>query len=95
MHFLAIAQHDDHGCLALHLFLIIEIFGVGLLAGRGFLGRRTRGTISIPVSVPNSIPDLDGRVVMTVINVSVIGAVEGRADELAVREAILIGGWFS
>jgi hypothetical protein len=32
---------------------------------------------------------------MTVINVSVIGAVEGRADELAVREAILIGGWFS
>src|ERR1019366_8150509 len=32
--FLAVAQHDDHGSLGLHLLLIIIIFGVGLLAGR-------------------------------------------------------------
>src|ERR1700730_16858233 len=34
---LAVAEHDDQWCLRLHLFLIIEILGVGLLRGREFL----------------------------------------------------------
>ena len=38
--FLAVAQHDDHGSLGLHLLLVIIIFGVALLSSG--LGRVTR-----------------------------------------------------
>jgi len=54
--FLAIAQHDDHRRLGLHLLLIIEIFGVGLLAGRGPLGRGSAGTVSISVAISVPVP---------------------------------------
>src|ERR1039458_1459276 len=92
--FFAVAQHDDHGSLALHLLLIIKILGVGLFGGRGLLGRHASGTISASIPIPVSIPVFGGRVVVAVIIVRVIGAVEGRTDQLAIREAFLIRGWF-
>jgi len=89
--FLAVAQHDDHGSLGLHLLLIIKIFGVGLLGGHGLL-RRGGGTVSVSVAIPVSA--FGGRVVRAVVVVRVIGAIERRADQLAIREAFLIGGLF-
>src|ERR1700674_5300993 len=92
--FLAVAQHDDHGRLRLHLLLIIKIFGVSLFGGRGLLGR-SGGTVSVFVPIPISVSAFGGRVVVAVAVVIVLGAIEGRTDQLAVREAVLIGGLFS
>src|SRR6267378_4256277 len=89
--FLAVAQHDDHGSLRLHLLLIVKILGVGLLGGRGLLGR-SGGTVAI--SVPISVPALGGRVVVAVAIVIVVGTIQDRTDQLAIREAVLIGGLF-
>src|SRR5208282_2790509 len=89
--FLSVAQHDDHGSLGLHLFLIIKILGVGLLGRRDFLGR-SGGTV--PVFIPVPISAFDGHVVGAVVIVRVIGTIEGRPDQLAIGEAFLIGGWF-
>jgi hypothetical protein len=85
--FLAVAQYDDHGGLRLHLLLIIEIFGVGLLAGRDLLGGSGR-TVSIPVSLSA----FDGSVVMVIVRV--IGTRESGTNQLAIRKAFLIDGWF-
>ena len=89
--FLAVAQHDDHGSLGLHLLLIVKILGVGLLGRRGLFGR-CGGTVAI--SVPISVSAFGGRVVVAVAIVVVVGAIEGRTDQLAIREAVLIGGLF-
>jgi len=87
VNFLAVAQHDDHGSLGLHLLLIIIIFGVGLLGGRGLLGRSS-GTVTVSISA------FGGWVVMAVVILRVVGAIEGRADQLAIGEAFLVRGWF-
>src|SRR4030088_2785995 len=89
--FLAVAQNDDHGSLRLHLLLIIKIFGVGLLGGRGLLGR-TGGTGAIPIFVSVPVSTFSGRVVVGVAIVVVVGAIQDRTDQLAIREAVLIGG---
>jgi len=93
--FLAVAQHDDHGSLRLHLLLIVEVFGVGLFARRDLLSR-SRGTITI--SVPISFSALGGCVTVAVVIVRVIvsragaRAVEGGSDQLAIRKAFLVIG---
>src|ERR1700704_3027408 len=71
--FLAVAQHDDHGSLRLHLLLIVKIFGVSLFGGRGLFGRRG-GTIAIPISI--SVPAFSGRVVVGVAIVVMVGAIQ-------------------
>src|ERR1700687_3968688 len=85
--FLAVAQHDDHGSLRLHLLLIIKILGVSLLGGRGLFGR-SGGTIAISVSVP--VPAFSRRVVVGVAIVVMVSAIQDRTDQLAIREAVLI-----
>src|SRR5713226_5181888 len=92
--FLAVTQHDNHGGLRLHLLLIVKIFGVGLFGGRGLLGW-SGGTVAIPISISVPVAAFSGRVVMGVAIVVVVGAIEDRTDQLAIREAVLIGGLFS
>ena len=46
VNFFAVLQHQDHGRLGLHLLLIIEILGVGLLRRRSLLAVRAVATIS-------------------------------------------------
>src|SRR3981081_1496720 len=90
--FLTVAQHDDHGSLRLHLLLIIKVLGVSLLCRRGLLGRNG-GTVAIPLSVP--VPAFSRRVVVGVAIVIVVGAIQDGTDQLAIRRAGLIGGFFS
>ncbi len=87
-----IAQHDDHGSLRLHLLLVVEIFGVGLLAGCDLLGR-SGGAVSVSISIST----LGGHMIVSVVVIieRVLGTVEGRTDQLAIREAFLIRGRFS
>src|SRR6267143_6842397 len=89
--FLAVTQHDDHRSLRLHLLLIIKVLGVGLFGGRALLSWNG-GTVAIPISV--SVPAFSGRVVMRVAIVVVVGAIQGWTDQLAIREAFLVGGLF-
>jgi hypothetical protein len=93
--FLAVAQHDDHRRLGLHLLLIVEILGVGLLGGRGLLGRGG-GTVSISISLATAVPvsavggGVVGALVMTAVRV--VGARQGWANQFAVGKAFLIVG---
>ena len=69
-----------------------------LLAGRGPLGR-SAGTVSISVAVSVPVPGSRslrsaGYVVGAVIIVRVIGAIEGWADQFAIRKTFLIRGLF-
>src|SRR5258708_36347575 len=87
--FLAVAQHDDHGSLRLHLLLIIKIFGVSLLVRRGLLGR-SGGTVTI--SLPISVSAFGGCVTMAIV--IVVGAIQRRTDQLSIRAAVPICGLF-
>src|SRR6202165_4052895 len=93
VHFLPFAQNDGHGSLRLHLLLIIKIFGVGLLGRRGLLGRNG-GPVAIPISISVPVPAFSRRVVVGVAIVVMVGAIQDRTDQLAIREAVLIGGLF-
>jgi len=92
MDLLAVAQHDDHRSLRLHLLLIIKILGVGLFCGGGLLAGRG-GAIAVSLS------SLSRLVIRAVAVVPVISAstsaVERRTDQLAIRKAFLVRGWFS
>ena len=92
MHLFAVAQHDDHRSLTLHLLLVVKILGVSLLARHALFDRSSRRTVSIPVSV--SVSAFGGDVVVAMVIVRAIGAIKGRADQLAIREVILIRNWF-
>ena len=80
--FLAVAQHYDHGGLGLHLLLVVEVFGVGLLGGGAGLFGRAGGAISA----------FCGQMVVSVV--VVISPAERWANQLTIRKAFLIGGLF-
>src|SRR5882724_4676753 len=79
--FFPVAEHDYHRCLGLHLLLVVEVLGVGLLCGSSFP--------AAPVAVAalrtlGSLPMLSCRGKRMIVVV----AVQRRTDQLAVGKAL-------
>lgn len=79
VNFLAIAQHDHHGSLRLHLLLVVEVFRVSLLRWRGFPSAAAGPVISfIPFGALGTLSiSMLSRGGLRMI---VVGAVQGRAN---------------
>src|ERR1700704_3010948 len=102
MNFFTVLEHYHHRRPGLHLLLVVKIFGVGLFRRRRLPAWDTAPTTSAIVSVAvialgalhtlGSITAIaDGELRMVVL-----GAVQGRPDELTVAEAFLFKwprGW--
>src|SRR6185312_5770598 len=84
---LIIAEHDDHGSLRLHLFLIIKILSVGLLGRRDFPLSTTPIAVSATVATP--ISALRPVTPFTAWSMARLIAVQRRANQLAIAKVLL------
>src|SRR5579864_2250098 len=101
VNFLAVAENNHHGCPRLHLLLVVEIFGVGLLRRRCFLScSAAHGTIAtlgsvdafgtiMPLRTFATLLYRDGRCIMIPV---ILGTRQRWPDQFAVREIFPVGG---
>src|ERR1700722_17353349 len=95
MHFLAVAQHDHHRRATLHLFLIIEILGIGLLWRSDFLAAAPRWTLATIAAfcafMPfRAFPPFLRHRYRAMIAM-ILAARQSRPDQFSIREMFLFG----